>query len=235
MGTKFAPAYATLVLAYLEEKMYKKSETEFSQNFRLYLEENFKRFLDDCFLIFNQPEKDLEKFHHLLNSLHPSIRYTIDKSRKQISFLDTLIINNNGKIETDIYYKPTDSKQYLLYTSCHPKHTRNSIPYNLARRLRLIISEENTLIKRLEELREFLLKQKYPPALINDSIAKIKSINRPDIVTTFNPHNPEIFPEICNNKSILTRDSRLKYIFKNKTFLKSKRQPPSLRMFAANI
>ena len=245
MGTKFAPAYATLVLAYLEEKMYKKSETEFSQNFRLYLEENFKRFLDDCFLIFNQPEKDLDKFHHLLNSLHPSIRYTIDKSRKQISFLDTLIINNNGKIETDIYYKPTDSKQYLLYTSCHPKHTRNSIPYNLARRLRLIISEENTLIKRLEELREFLLKQKYPPALINDSIAKIKSINRPDIlrtfdnkntensdipyVTTFNPHNPEIFPEICNNKSILTRDSRLKSIFKNKTFLKSKRQPPSLK------
>ena len=85
MGTKFAPIYATLVLAYLEEKMYKKSETEFSENFRFYLEANFKRFLDDCFLIFNQPEKDLDK----LNSLHPSIKYTIEKSRKQISFLDT--------------------------------------------------------------------------------------------------------------------------------------------------
>ena len=118
--------------------MYKKSETEFSENFRFYLEANFKRFLDDCFLIFNQPEKDLDK----LNSLHPSIKYTIEKSRKQISFLDTLIINNYGKIETDIYYKPTDSKQYLLYTSCHPKRTRNSIPYNLARRLRLIIRKK---------------------------------------------------------------------------------------------
>ena len=105
--------------------------------------------------------------------------------------------------------------------------------------------KKNTLINRLEEVREFLLKQKYPPALINDSLAKIKSINRPDIlrtcdnkntessdiqyVTTFNQHNPEIFPEICTNESIL-RDSRLISIFTSKTFLKSKRQPPSLKI-----
>ena len=48
----------------------------------------------------------------------------------------TMVINNGGKIQTDIFYKPTDSKQYLLYTYCHPKHTRISIPYNLARRLK---------------------------------------------------------------------------------------------------
>ena len=151
IGTKFAPVYATLVLAYLEEKMYDKSEAEFSQTSRLYLETNFTRFLDDCFLIFKQQEKDLNKFHLLLNSLHSSIKYTTETHRRQISFLDTLIINDKGKVETDIYYRPTDSKQYLLYTSCHPKHTKTSIPYNLARRLRLIISENNTMIKRLEE------------------------------------------------------------------------------------
>ena len=38
MGTKFAPIYTTLVIAYLEETMYKKSETEFS----LHLEANSK-------------------------------------------------------------------------------------------------------------------------------------------------------------------------------------------------
>ena len=47
MGTKFAPVYATLVSAYLEEKMYEKSEEDFNQTFRSYLETNFKRFLDD--------------------------------------------------------------------------------------------------------------------------------------------------------------------------------------------
>ena len=42
MGAKFATFYATLVLAYLEEKMYEQSEAEFSQTFRLDLETNFQ-------------------------------------------------------------------------------------------------------------------------------------------------------------------------------------------------
>lgn len=245
MGSKFAPIYATLVLAYLEEKLYEKAAQEFDTNFSTYLERNFKRFLDDCFLIFTRTEEELKQFHNLLNTLHPSIIFTLEQSRKKLSFLDTLIIKNNGTLHTDIYYKPTDSKQYLLYTSCHPKHTRNSIPYNLARRLKMIISQENTLLVRLQELKTFLIKQKYPPKLIEDSIQKIRSLNRKDLlktyetnsnehnkvpcVTTFNPHNPEIFPEIRKNKSILLRNERMKKIYDNKTFLKSKRQPPNLK------
>ena len=42
-------------------------------------------------------------------------------------------------------------------------------------------------------------------------------------VTTFNPHNPEIYPEIC------LRDEKLKTLFSKKTLLKSKRQPPNLK------
>ena len=48
-------------------------------------------------------------------------------------------------------------------------------------------------------------------------------------VTTFNPHNPEIYPEIRHNKAILLRDEKLKTLFSKKTFLKSKRQPPNLK------
>ena len=120
IGTKFAPIYATLVLAYLEETMYIQSEIEFDSDFQTFLESNFKRYLDDCFLIFTRTEQELEKFHTFLNTLHPSINFTIDKSKTCLPFLDTLIINHNGQLQSDIFYKPTDSKQYLLYTSCHP-------------------------------------------------------------------------------------------------------------------
>ena len=112
----------------------------------------------------------------------------------------------------------------------------------------MIITEENTLITRLEELKTFLLKQKYPASLIEDSIQKIKTLKRQDLfekpnepkqydnnlipyVTTFNPHNPEIFPELRHNKSILLRNDRLKSMFKHNTFLKSKRQPPNLKKY----
>ena len=49
MGTKFAPIYATLELGYLEETLYRKVEDVFDLNFKTYIEENFKRFLDDLF------------------------------------------------------------------------------------------------------------------------------------------------------------------------------------------
>ena len=104
------------------------------------------------------------------------------KKQNKPSVLDTLLIKENGQLQTDIYYKQTDSKQYLSYTSCHPKHTRNSIPYNLARKLKMIILENNTLLVRLEELKLFLLKQNYPPSLIEDSISKLKDFNSPDLL-----------------------------------------------------
>ena len=60
METKFAPIYATLVLAYLEEKMYKQSEKDFDSMFRTYLETNFRRYLDDCFIIFIKSAEELK-------------------------------------------------------------------------------------------------------------------------------------------------------------------------------
>ena len=111
----------------------------------------------------------------------------------------------------------------------------------LARRLKMIISEDNTLLVRLEELKTFLLKQKYPSSLIDDSIARSdllkqnestnKGNNLIPYVTTFNPNYPEIYPQIRQNKSILLRDDRMKTIYKQKFVLKSKRQPPNLKKF----
>ena len=37
-----------------------------------------------------------------------------------------------GKVETDLYTKPTDKDQYVLQSSCHPLHTSHSIyPHSL--------------------------------------------------------------------------------------------------------
>lgn len=40
----------------------------------------------------------------------------------------------------DIYFKPTDT--YLHFGSCHLHNTMIAIPYNLAKRLRVILSDE---------------------------------------------------------------------------------------------
>ena len=48
-------------------------------------------------------------------------------------------------------------------------------------------------------------------------------------VTTFNPNNPEIYPNIKQFKSILQRNYELHGIFRGKVFPKSKRQPPNIK------
>lgn len=103
MGTKFAPIYATLVLAYLQEKLYEQVEKEFDSNFRKYIEDNFKRFLDDCFIIFTRSDQEFKKFHNLLNTLHLSIKFTIEKSRSRLSFLDTLVTIHQILIPNILY------------------------------------------------------------------------------------------------------------------------------------
>ena len=78
------------------------------------------------------------------------------------------------EIETDIYYKPTDSKQYLLFNSCHFKHVATNIPYNLARRICTTVDNTETRNIRLEELKTFLKNQNYPKTLIEAGIKKAK-------------------------------------------------------------
>ncbi|KAL5022146.1 hypothetical protein ScPMuIL_001301 [Solemya velum] len=80
METKVAPTYATLVMGYIEEQLYSKlKESSSDENVILFIQENWKRFLDDCFWI--KSMKELKNFHVILNSINPSIQSTMEYSR----------------------------------------------------------------------------------------------------------------------------------------------------------
>ena len=102
----------------------------------------FKRFIDDIFLIWTGTVLEFEDFLTEINKLHKTIKFTAsyDFESRSTSFLDTVITIKNGLIITDLYRKPTDKVQYLLPTSCHPKHIFKNIPYSLALRLVRICS-----------------------------------------------------------------------------------------------
>ena len=80
MGTKCVPTFATLVLGYLEDKLYDTIEEHYDSEFRQYFEKMLCRFLDDCFIIMNEDIEDLRKLHHILNSLHPCLKFTLEYS-----------------------------------------------------------------------------------------------------------------------------------------------------------
>ena len=82
IGTKFAPPYAILFMADLEEKILSASEKK---------PMIWWRYIDDIFFIWEHGEESLENFLNKLNSLHPTIKFTAEYSKETIYFLDVNI------------------------------------------------------------------------------------------------------------------------------------------------
>ena len=91
MGSKMAPTYGTLVMDYLEKQMYMKYEKTFDTEKLQRLMNIFKRFLDDCFVLWKQSQKNLEIFYNIFNNLHENIQFTMEKDKEQLPFLDILL------------------------------------------------------------------------------------------------------------------------------------------------
>ena len=77
-------------------------------------------------------------------------------SDTDVPFLDITVKVSEGKITTDIYYKETDTHNYVPFDSCHPRHTKTNIPYALARRICTIVDQDETRDKKLDGLKVFL-------------------------------------------------------------------------------
>jgi len=120
----------------------------------------------------------LDDFIKYLNNIHPTIKFTSERSTTSIPFLDVNIQLNNGKIETNLSGKPTDKHQYLLHSSSHPYHTKKSIPYSLALHLHRIYSTDEFFKHRSAELQAYLTKRGYKRHFIQDQISRAKQIPR---------------------------------------------------------
>ena len=53
--------------------------------------QNWKRYLDDCLILWSESEENLEKFKDMINNIYHDIQFTSESSNKEIPFLDTLI------------------------------------------------------------------------------------------------------------------------------------------------
>ena len=74
-------------------------------------------------------KKKFKEFIDVLNKKHRTIKFTEERFKTQINFLDVTVYLENGKIKTNLYVKPTDTYQYM-HSSCHPYHCKKGIPYS---------------------------------------------------------------------------------------------------------
>ena len=187
MGGKPIPDYANIFMSKLDKQIMQVTDGLFPDENKIKF---FKRFLDDIFLIFKGNCKELHLWLDVINSIHSSIKFTInhtsktkcdncdDDAKDKIPFLDTQVEIKNNKIITDLYKKPTDRNMYLLPSSCHVASVSENIPYSLCLRIIRICSEPESRDQRLSELKEMLLLRQYKVGVINAAIERAKAVPR---------------------------------------------------------
>ena len=66
------------------------------------------RYIDDIFFIWTHGQDKLQPFFADLDKFHPSIKFTHESNRKNVTFLDVDVKSLNGKIITNVHIKATD-------------------------------------------------------------------------------------------------------------------------------
>ena len=235
MGTKMAPAYANIFMGRLEGQLLRSiSLKPFS----------WFRFIDDVDMKWTHGPENLEIFLQEANSFHPTIRFTVEVSNEEHVFLDTKSRLVGNSMNVDLYTKPTDTHQYLLPSSCHPKHCSRNVPYSLALRIRRICSNPDTFESRATELSDQLRRRGYNIQSISTATSKARSQRRDDLlrykpkpepsgtlipfVLTYHPELPKVKEIVNKHWPIIESSKRLNKIFPQKPIM-AYRRPKSLR------
>ena len=223
MGTRLAPSYANLFMSDLEKTLLKNAPHKPS----LYL-----RYIDDIFMTFTGNEDNLKEFIEYMNSQHRTIKFTAEYSKERVPFLDTWVIKNEeNKVYTELFTKPTDTHNYLLYTSCHPSHCKNGGPYGEFLRIRRNCTQpedyETHSTKRVEDY----AKRGYPRHLLTEAKTQAYNKNRSELlsptnkkdqkqgltrvplVVTFNPANPDFSKILRKHWPLISLSKRCQAAF----------------------
>ena len=196
MGTRMAPSYTNIFMGRLEQRLLKNQSKQPMV---------WWSFIDDIFLVWTHGETSLQAFVDNLNTSHDTIKFTASWSTKEVAYLDTRVYLDGGKIETDLYVKPTDIHQYLLPSSCHPRHCKESIPYSQALRLKRICSKDETYQTRVRKMKQHFLQRGYNEQILESQFKKVAGLTRDEtlhhhereketrpVLVTFDPRQPPL-------------------------------------------
>ncbi len=235
MGTKLAVGYANNALGKFE----KDHIYTYHLQPLIYL-----RFIDDIFMIWTHGIDKLHDFITHINSCTEHFKFTKEISPTMVTFLDTKVTLNNSKITTNLYQKPTDSHNYLMYDSSHPQSCKDSIPYSQFLRIRRICSEESDFTGHCLNLCRHFRRRGYPVKLLEEALFQAQQRDRKTLLaykpknekkentlyltTTYHPHNSLIRDIVKNNWDILGKNNTTDFLHKKKLIC-GYRRPKNLR------
>ena len=79
-------------------------------------------FIDGTFFVWTHGKEAFDRFVEYANSAHHTIKFTCNKSKSHVEFLDTRVIIDpqSNELYITLYTKTTDTRDVLHFTSAHP-------------------------------------------------------------------------------------------------------------------
>eukprot|EP00061_Rhincodon_typus_P007679 g29618.t1 len=118
IGTCMCPSYACLFVGYVKQSLF--------CCFTGTIHHLFLRYIDDCIGAASCSHKELEQFINFMNVFHCNLKFTWAISDTSLLFLDLSDSTSVKCLNTDIYFKLTDSRSYLDYDTSHPPSCKNT-------------------------------------------------------------------------------------------------------------
>ena len=165
-----------------------------------------KRYIDDIVGAASCHEKVLQCFIDHLTNCNSSIKYTHTISNNTVTFLDLQLTIDNNHIKSFAHFKPTDSHNYLLFSSSHPPSCKQSIPFSQLLRIKRRCSDNDDVITIATQVANYFSARQYPKHIIESANGNFHSIQREDILMPSSkkvslnriplilPFHPSIYP-----------------------------------------
>ncbi|CAF3147175.1 unnamed protein product [Rotaria sp. Silwood2] len=177
MGSPLTLTIANCYMYFFEQNIIK----QINNSYGLYV-----RYIDDIFIAINWPNRHLTKQIDRWNEFDMNIKLTANISN-QTDFLDVHIENQNGKLFTSVYHKPSYEPYYLPFNSIHPLHMKKNIVFTMMLRALRYCSTLQSYLEERGKLRMALLLNKYPGQFIDQQFNNVlKKFNINEILTINN-------------------------------------------------
>ena len=227
-------SYTNLFVGYVEKQIFERYTGPFPDFFGCHI--------DDCLGTASCSRVDLECFINYVIDYHPALKFTWEISGASMSFLDVLVSINGNALAMSVSYKPTDSHNYLLFSSSHLNHTKQSIPYSQFLQLCCLCSDDKDFETKSSEIRSFFVQHGYLTHLLDTAVQRPSSIpcsntfkqhlesvckDKIPLVKTFHPSNHKVRDTIRHNFHILKNDPETYSIFSNNHLISFRRNKHS--------
>ena len=126
--------------------------------------------MDDTCTAFPRDLQLVDPFHEHFNSIDPHIPLTAEReSRGQLPFLDALLSREeDGKISTEVYRKPTHTDQYLAFDFHHLAAHKRAVVSTLMCQAETLSSSGVSHVQEEKCIHDSLHRNGYPTAFITE-------------------------------------------------------------------